>query len=226
MKKIIYCCLLLSCINLYSLNNEIKNKENKISNEKIQKKDEINKKNLPLKEKAEKNKNSIFSINRGFIYSTGIGLGTGFFLNAENNHIIFRPYYTFATNNLDFMAVCMILMIEDYNVSKKIQFSSTYIGIGINWNIINFFQKLKYLSTSMGIGGRFYLSTNLIGNFRFYNKIPYVVEPYIFFEFSTKESISYLNIYSKVECLFLDTFHISFNFGIRYNLKNKKGENQ
>ncbi|ETZ18509.1 hypothetical protein BDCR2A_00482 [Borrelia duttonii CR2A] len=98
---------------------------------------------------------SIFSINRGFIYSTGIGLGTGFFLNAENNHIIFRPYYTFATNNLDFMAVCMILMIEDYNVSKKIQFSSTYIGIGINWNIINFFQKLKYLSTSMGIGGRF-----------------------------------------------------------------------
>ncbi|WP_024653867.1 hypothetical protein [Borrelia persica] len=205
MKKRIYFYLLL-CVNLYSLNNEINNKENPTSKEKGK-------------------KNSLFLIDRGFTYSTGIGLGTGFFLNAKTNHIIFRPYYIFATNNLDFMAVCMILMIEDYNISKKIQFSSTYIGIGINWNIINLFNQSKYLSISTGIGGRFYLATNLIGNFRFYKRIPYVIEPYIFFEFSTKESISNLNIYSKIECLFLDTFNISFDFGIRYNLNNQKGEN-
>ncbi|AJW73212.1 hypothetical protein [Borrelia hermsii] len=208
MKKIIEFYFLLLCASLYSSNNE------------VQKIDETNNKESLQSTNLE---NNFFSVERGFIYSTGTGLGTGFFLNSKINHILFRPYYIFAINNIDFLATCMILMIEDYNISKKVKYSSSYIGIGINWHIINLSKKIKYLSSTMGIGGRFYLSTNLIGDLKFYSKLPYVIEPYIFFEFSTKKAISYLNIYSKIECLFIDTFNISFDFGIRYNLKSSKG---
>ncbi|WP_281861404.1 hypothetical protein [Candidatus Borrelia fainii] len=214
MKKLINFCFLLLCASLYSSNNE------------GHKKDEINnKKGILLKEKSINNENDFFSVKRGPIYSTGTGLGIGFFLNSKVNHIIFRPYYIFAINNFDFLAVCMILMIQEYNISKKVKYSRSYIGTGINWHIINLSKKMKYLSSTMGIGGRLYLSTNLIGDFKFYDKLPYVIEPYIFFEFSTNKATPYLNIYSKIECLFLDTFNISFDFGIRYNIKNSKEVN-
>ncbi|AHH10578.1 hypothetical protein bcCo53_000399 [Borrelia coriaceae] len=214
MKKIILFCFLLLCPSLYPANNKGQ-KEN----------EKNNKASMTSKKKIINNENELVSVNRGFICSTGMGMGTGFFLNSKINHIIFRPYYIFAINNFDLLAVCMILMTKDYNISKKIKYSSSHIGIGINWHIINLSKKTKYLSSTMGIGGRFYLSTNLIGDFKFYGKLPYVIEPYIFFEFSTKKATPYFNIYSKIECLILDTFNISFDFGIRYNLKNSKEVN-
>ncbi|WP_445435972.1 hypothetical protein [Candidatus Borreliella tachyglossi] len=181
-----------------------------------------NKESLSLEKKSNKTANNFFLVERGFIYSTGTGLGTGFFLNSIINHLIFRPYYVFATNNFDFLAVAMISISEDYNISKKIKYSTSYIGAGVNWHMANLVPKTKYFSSTVGIGGRFYLSTNFIGDFKFYEKLPYVIEPYIFIELSTKKSIPYFSIYSRIDFLFLDTFNISFDCGIRYNFKDTK----
>ena len=208
MKNIIKPRLFLLCFMFPFLNAE-------------QQKDEINnEKSLPLEKPSNKNEYSFFSVERGFIYSTGIGLGTGFFLNSQINHLILRPYYIFAINNFDFLAVIMVTINEDYNISRKFKYSSSYIGTGINWHIANLVSKTEYFSLTFGIGGRFYLSTNLIGDFKFYEKLPYIMEPYIFFEFSTKNSVPYLSLYSRFDFLFLDTFNISFDFGIRYNFGN------
>lgn len=68
MKKIINFCFLLLYTNLYSANNE------------VQKKDKANtKESLTLKERSSNNENDFLSVNRGFTYSTGTGIGTGFF---------------------------------------------------------------------------------------------------------------------------------------------------
>ncbi|QMU99190.1 hypothetical protein F0310_01985 [Borrelia sp. A-FGy1] len=185
-----------------------------------QQKDEINdKKKLRLEKSSNKNEYSFFSTVRGFTHSSGLGLGTGFFINSKINHLIFRPYYIFAINNFDFLAVILISIHEDYNISKRFKYSSSYIGTGMNWHISNLTNKTNYFSLTFGIGGRFYLSTNFIGDFKFYEKLPYIIEPYIFFELSTKKSIPYLSLYSRIDFLFLDTFNISFDFGIRYNFE-------
>ncbi len=62
---------------------------------------------------------NFFSPERGFIYSTGIGIGVGFFLNSNIKHLIFRPYYTFSNNTFDFLIVAMILTRESLNIPKK-----------------------------------------------------------------------------------------------------------
>ena len=109
-----------------------------------QQKDEINnKKSLPLEESSNKNEYNFFSVERGFTCSTGLGFGTGFFINSKINHLIFRPYYMFAINNFDFLAVAMILIHEDYDISKKFKYSSSYIGTGVNWHIANLASKTK-----------------------------------------------------------------------------------
>ncbi|UER67585.1 hypothetical protein LKV13_02040 [Borrelia sp. BU AG58] len=210
MRKILKLHLFLLCFMLPFLNAE-------------QQRDEIsNRENLTLEESSNRNEYNFFSVERGFTYSTGIGLGTGFFLNSKINHLIFRPYYMFANNSFDFLAVAAISINEDYNISKKLKYSSSYIGAGVNWHIVNLASKTKYFSLTFGVGGRFYLSTNFIGDFKFYDKLPYIIEPYIFFEFSTKRSIPYLSLYSRIDFLFLDTFNISFDFGIRYNFGDKE----
>lgn len=165
---------------------------------------------------------NFFSPERGFAYSTGIGIGIGFFLNSNIKHLIFRPYYTFSNNNFDFLIVAMILTTESLNIPKKMQYFKSYIGGGINWHIANLIKKTKYFSSTIGIGGRFYLSTNFIGDIQFYEKLPYVLEPYMFIEISTKKAIPLMGLDFKIDFLFLDTFNISFNFTIRYNFEDEK----
>ncbi|MBB6042841.1 hypothetical protein QIA34_02580 [Borreliella yangtzensis] len=166
---------------------------------------------------------NFFSPERGFTYSTGIGIGIGFFLNSNIKHIIFRPYYIFSSNTFDFLIVAMILTKESLSIPKKMQYFNSYIGGGINWHIANLIKKTKYFSSTIGIGGRFYLSTNFIGDIQFYEKLPYVLEPYMFIEISTKKAIPLMGLDFKIDFLFLDTFNISFNFTIRYNFKEENG---
>ncbi|QFI14533.1 hypothetical protein QIA37_02580 [Borrelia sp. CA_690] len=179
--------------------------------------DNINEKNNESQQSP-----GFFSPERGFAYSTGIGTGIGFFLNSNIKHLIFRPYYTFSNNNFDFLIVAMILIKESLNTPKKMQYFKSYIGGGINWHIANLIKKTKYFSSTIGIGGRFYLSTNFIGDIKFYEKLPYVLEPYMFIEISTKRAIPLMGLDFKIDFLFLDTFNISFNFTIRYNFKDEK----
>ncbi|EEF84429.1 hypothetical protein QIA25_02620 [Borreliella spielmanii] len=165
---------------------------------------------------------NFFSPERGFKYSTGIGVGIGFFLNSNIKHLIFRPYYTFSNNNFDFLIVVMILTTKSLNIPSKMQYFKSYIGGGINWHIANLIKKTKYFSSTIGVGGRFYLSTNFIGDIKFYEKLPYVLEPYMFIEISTKKAIPLMGLDFKIDFLFLDTFNISFNFTIRYNFEDEK----
>ncbi|WKC85328.1 hypothetical protein [Borreliella lusitaniae] len=178
--------------------------------------------NANEKNNQSKQNSIFFSPERGFTYSTGIGIGIGFFLNSNIKHLIFRPYYTFSNNNFDFLIVAMILTKESLNIPKKMEYFKSYIGGGINWHIANLIKKTKYFSSTIGIGGRFYLSTNLIGDIRFYEQLPYVLEPYMFIEISTKNAIPLMGLDFKIDFLFLDTFNISFNLTIRYNLKDEK----
>ncbi|WKC78883.1 hypothetical protein QIA30_02565 [Borreliella turdi] len=171
--------------------------------------------------KSEQSSN-FFSPERGFTYSTGIGIGIGFFLNSNIKHLIFRPYYIFSNNTFDFLIVAMILTKENLNILQKMQYFKSYIGGGINWHIANLIKKTKYFSSTIGIGSRFYLSTNFIGDLQFYEKLPYVIEPYMFIEISTKNAIPLMGLDFKIDFLFLDTFNISFNFAIRYNFKDEK----
>lgn len=178
--------------------------------------------NTNEKNNQSKQSSNFFNPERGFTYSTGIGIGIGFFLNSNTKHLIFRPYYTFSINTFDFLIVAMILTRETLNIPKEMQYFKSYIGGGINWHIANLIKKTKYFSSTIGIGGRFYLSTNFIGDIQFYEKLPYVLEPYMFIEISTKKAIPLMGLDFKVDFLFLDTFNISFNFTIRYNLKDEK----
>ncbi|AJA90229.1 hypothetical protein OY14_02015 [Borreliella chilensis] len=206
MKKTPNIYISLALLAIYTL-NALANEE-----------DNTNKKNNQSEQRS-----NFFSSERGFTYSTGIGTGIGFFLNSNTKHLIFRPYYTFSSNNFDFLIIAMILIKENLNnISKKMQYFTSYIGGGINWHIANLIKKTKYFSSTIGIGSRFYLSTNLIGDIQFYEKLPYILEPYIFIELSTKKLIPLMGLDFKIDFLFLDTFNISFNFTIRYNFKVEK----
>ncbi|EEC21574.1 hypothetical protein LRB59_00580 [Borreliella burgdorferi] len=204
MKKTPNTCIFLTLLIISNL-NALANEEGN-----------TNKKNAQPKQIS-----NFFSPERGFTYSTGIGIGVGFFLNSNIKHLIFRPYYTFSNNTFDFLIVAMILTRESLNIPKKMQYFKSYIGGGINWHIANLIKKTKYFSATIGIGGRFYLSTNFIEDIRFYEKLPYVIEPYMFIEISSKKAIPLMGLDFKIDFLFLDTFNISFNFTIRYNFKDK-----
>ncbi len=158
--------------------------------------------NTNEKNNQSKQSSNFFNPERGFTYSTGIGIGIGFFLNSNTKHLIFRPYYTFSINTFDFLIVAMILTRETLNIPKEMQYFKSYIGGGINWHIANLIKKTKYFSSTIGIGSRFYLSTNFIGDIQFYEKLPYVLEPYMFIEISTKKAIPLMGLDFKVDFLF------------------------